>query len=198
MAEENVHLYFSGSLDDHPERENYARFGIPAGAYGWAKYHRRFDINAEPNEANRFGWIVEVDPFDPLAPPVKRTALGRCKHEGAECIVNTDGRLVIYSGDDQVFEYLYKFVSDGTVTPLPDTADEAYTGYIDAAGRVRFAPAHLEARILAARAANRDLLDHGILSARSSTKRAASPGCRWCTGKARSRRPTALPRRRMC
>jgi uncharacterized protein len=164
MAEENVHLYFSGSLDDHPERENYARMGIPGARYAWAEHHPRFDINAEPNEANRFGWIVEVDPFDPLAPPVKRTALGRCKHEGAECIVNGDGRLVIYSGDDQVFEYLYRFVSDGTVTPLPDPAEETYTGYIDAAGRVRFTPASIEARIAAARAANRDLLDLGTLS----------------------------------
>jgi secreted PhoX family phosphatase len=86
-----------------------------------------------------------VDPFDPDAPPVKRTALGRFKHEGAESIVNGDGRLVVYCGDDQVFEYLYKFVSEGTVTPLPEAA-----GSSDA--------------IAAARAANRDLLDQGTLS----------------------------------
>jgi secreted PhoX family phosphatase len=144
MAEENFHYYFSGSLDGHPEQRNYERVGVPKGRYAWAKFHERFDVNAEPNEANRFGWIVEVDPLDPESMPVKRTALGRFKHEGAESIVNKDGRLVVYSGDDQVFEFLYKYVSDGKVTPLPggDATD---------------------ADIAAARAANRDLLDQGTL-----------------------------------
>jgi hypothetical protein len=140
MAEENFHGYFSGDLDkhplrgaggdepesnsagdpvgEHPEKANYARYGVPGGRYAWGRFHRRFDVNAEPNEANRFGWIVEVDPFDPASPPVKRTALGRFKHEGAECIVNGDGRLVLYSGDDQRFEYLYRFVSKGRVDPV--------------------------------------------------------------------------------
>jgi len=167
MAEENFHLYFAGSLDDHPEQRNYARCGMPAPRYAWAKHHRRFDLNAEPNEANRFGWIVEMDPFDPDAPPVKRTALGRFKHEGAECIVNGDGRLVIYSGDDQRFEYLYKFVTEGTVTPLPepdaDPAGQTFAGRIDAAGQVHFREQDVHRRIAEARAANRDLLDHGTL-----------------------------------
>jgi secreted PhoX family phosphatase len=140
MAEENFHGYFSGDLDfhprrgwahagddgldtagdqigEHPEKHNYTRYGVPAGRYAWARFHRRFDVNAEPNEANRFGWIVEVDPLDPTSTPIKRTALGRFKHEGAECIVNGDGRLVLYSGDDQRFEYLYKFVSKHRVDP---------------------------------------------------------------------------------
>jgi secreted PhoX family phosphatase len=140
MAEENFHGYFSGDLDrhplrgtaegddfesntagdsvgEHPEKANYARYGVPASRYAWGKFHRRFHINEEPNEANRFGWIVEVDPLDPASTPVKRTALGRFKHEGAECIVNSDGRLVVYSGDDQRFEHLYKFVSEGRVDP---------------------------------------------------------------------------------
>ena len=131
MAEENFHGYFSGSLEnrgapategtetgaggeqdgEHPEKLNYTRYGVPQGRYAWGKFHKRFDINAEPNEANRFGWIVEVDPLDPSSTPVKRTALGRFKHEGAESIVNKDGRLVLYSGDDQRFEHLYRFVS---------------------------------------------------------------------------------------
>ncbi|WP_462330357.1 PhoX family protein [Thiohalocapsa halophila] len=167
MAEENFHLYFAGSLDDHPEQRNYARCGMPAARYAWAKHHRRFDLNAEPNEANRFGWIVEMDPFDPDAPPVKRTALGRFKHEGAECIVNGDGRLVIYTGDDQRFEFLYKFVTDGAVTPLPDPAadpaGQTYAGRIDAGGRVHFHEQDLRRRIAEARAANRELLDSGTL-----------------------------------
>ena len=111
MAEENFHYYFSGNRKDHPEQRNYARYGVPNDRFAWARADKRFNINVEPNEANRFGWIVEVDPLDPHSTPVKRTALGRFKHEGAQCIVNTDGRLVLYSGDDQRFEFLYKFVS---------------------------------------------------------------------------------------
>ncbi len=123
MAEENFHFYFIGTLDGHPEQANYARYGIPGKRYPWGKFHPRFDINTEPNEPNRFGWIVEVDPLNPTSTPVKRTALGRFKHEGAESIVNGDGRLVIYSGDDQRFEYLYKFVTNGKVDPNNRTAN---------------------------------------------------------------------------
>ena len=42
---------------------------------------------------------------------LKRTALGRFKHESANCVVNGDGRVVVYSGDDEIFEYIYRFVS---------------------------------------------------------------------------------------
>ncbi|MCB1772794.1 MAG: PhoX family phosphatase [Gammaproteobacteria bacterium] len=111
MAEENFNAYFMGSLEGNPEKANYQRYGVPGNRFGWARYHERFDLDAEPNTANRYGWIVEVDPLDPASTPVKRTALGRFKHEGAESIVNRDGRLVLYSGDDQRFEYLYRFVS---------------------------------------------------------------------------------------
>ena len=64
--------------------------------YAWGKFHDRFDVGKEPNEPNRFGWIVEIDPFDPASTPKKRTALGRAKHEGAAGIINKDGRYVIY------------------------------------------------------------------------------------------------------
>ncbi|MCE9651284.1 MAG: PhoX family phosphatase [Parvibaculum sp.] len=111
MGEENVNIYFAGSLDGHPEAANYKRMGIPGDRMGWARFHNRFDINAEPNEANRFGWIVEADPLDPASRPKKRTALGRFKHEGCETVATKDGHLAVYMGDDQQFEYLYKFVS---------------------------------------------------------------------------------------
>jgi secreted PhoX family phosphatase len=111
MAEENFHHYFMGDTSANPEKDSYARYGVPGNRYAWGRFHKRFDLDREPNAANRYGWIVEVDPLDPSSIPVKRTALGRFKHEGAESIVNKDGRLVVYSGDDQRFEFLYKFVS---------------------------------------------------------------------------------------
>ena len=114
MAEENFHGYFGGDLPaDHPETVNYKRYGVAQPTrHVWSRYIDRFNLGQEPNEANRFGWIVEVDPFDPNSTPKKRTALGRFKHEGAESVIAPDGRVVLYSGDDERFEYVYKFVSD--------------------------------------------------------------------------------------
>jgi uncharacterized protein len=123
MAEENIHGYFLGTLDNHPERRNFERLGIPSTFYPWGAFDDRFNINKEPHEANRFGWIVEVDPFDPTSKPVKRTALGRFKHEGCETALCPLGRVVIYSGDDQRFEYLYRFVSDNVMSTDDRTAN---------------------------------------------------------------------------
>jgi secreted PhoX family phosphatase len=115
-CEENFHGYFWGKLEaDHPEAKNYKRYGVPENAYAWGKFDERFDIAKEPNEANRFGWIIEIDPFAPASVPKKRTALGRNKHEGAAGIVNKDGRYVVYSGDDERFDYVYRFVTSGRV-----------------------------------------------------------------------------------
>ena len=124
MAEENIHGYFSGELPaGHREAANYERMGIPEGAYEWADHYDRFDLSKEPNEANRFGWIVEVDVTDPASLPKKRTALGRFKHEGAESIVAPDGRVVFYLGDDERFDYVYKFVTAGKFDPANPAAN---------------------------------------------------------------------------
>lgn len=124
MAEENINGCFMGAVPaDNPEADNHARFGVPGGWYQWGRYIDRFDVAKEPNEPNRFGWIVEVDPMDPASTPKKRTALGRFKHEGAETVVAPDGRLVVYMGDDQQFDYLYKFVSDAIVDPANPRAN---------------------------------------------------------------------------
>ncbi|MBZ9989592.1 PhoX family phosphatase [Mesorhizobium sp. BH1-1-5] len=118
MAEENIHGYFSGELPEgHKEAANYKRLGIPEGAYEWGAHYDRFNLAKEPNEPNRFGWIVEVDVNDPNSVPRKRTAMGRFKHEGAESIVARDGRVVFYLGDDERFDYVYKFVTAGTFKP---------------------------------------------------------------------------------
>jgi secreted PhoX family phosphatase len=100
-----------------PQQKSYGRYGIPSNWYSWGKYHERFNVDKEANECNRFNWIVEIDPHDPASIPVKHTALGRFRHEGAEMIVNKDGRVVVYSGDDSPFEYVYRFVSKDVVKP---------------------------------------------------------------------------------
>ena len=124
LAEENFHGYFwTDSLDAEgkpdlsaqPEAAQMKRYGVPGRWYNWGTHHARFNIDHEPNEPNRFGWVVEVDPRDPDAMPVKHTALGRFRHEGCETTLAADGRLVVYSGDDNRFDYQYKYVSDGVV-----------------------------------------------------------------------------------
>lgn len=118
MAEENFHGYFLGKLPEgHPEAANYKRYGVPEGTYEWGNFYDRFDLAKEPNSANRYGWIVEVDVNDPTSVPKKRTAMGRFKHEGAESIVAKDGRVVFYLGDDERFDYVYKFVTAGKFDP---------------------------------------------------------------------------------
>lgn len=109
-CEENWDGYFANSgvlTADH------RRNGITAKGrgYRWHEFDERFDAGRHPNEPNRHGWVVEFDPYNPQSQPVKRTALGRFSHEGAWPAAARDGRLVIYMGDDRVFEYIYKFVS---------------------------------------------------------------------------------------
>ncbi|MFO0441117.1 MAG: PhoX family protein [Betaproteobacteria bacterium] len=115
-CEENWDTYFvnSGTLTaDH------RRNGITARGrgYRWNEFDERFDAGKHPNEPNRHGWVVEFDPYNPQSQPVKRTALGRFSHEGAWPAMASDGRLVMYMGDDRVFEYIYKFVSRDRVNP---------------------------------------------------------------------------------
>lgn len=89
------------------------RYGVVAASkeINWHPHDPRFDMARNPNELNRFGWVVEVDPFDPTAMPVKRTALGRFKHENAALAETRDGRAVVYMGDDERGEFIYKFIS---------------------------------------------------------------------------------------
>jgi secreted PhoX family phosphatase len=118
-GEENFNQYFVGG-DGAPAdlKPRLARYGIsttaryPSGSRKWDRAQERFDLAKHPHEAHRFGWIVEVDPYDAQSRPRKHTALGRFKHEGANVIVAKNRKVVAYMGDDERFDYLYKFVSD--------------------------------------------------------------------------------------
>ena len=118
-CEENFNGYFSSSDENVAITPEQKRYGISNKdwGYGWARVDERFDISKHPNEANRAGYVVELDPSDPTSTPKKRTALGRFKHENAETVINPDGRVVVYMGDDERGEFLYRYVSDGVYAP---------------------------------------------------------------------------------
>jgi uncharacterized protein len=109
-CEENFDSYFVNTGKMLPDHQ---RNGISpkGGGYRWHEFDERFDAGKHPNEPNRFGWVVEIDPYDPRAVPIKRTTLGRMAHEGAWYAPANDGRAVFYMGDDRAFEYVYKFVT---------------------------------------------------------------------------------------
>jgi uncharacterized protein len=132
-CEENFNGYFGANTTFAPTPLE-SRYGLSAGGFGyrWHVADPRFDLNANRNEPNRFGWVVEIDPFNPKAVPIKRTALGRFKHEAATVVVDNANNVAVYMGDDERFDYVYKFVC----------ADKYNAKN---------------------RAANRDLLDSGVL-----------------------------------
>ncbi|MGL5430776.1 MAG: PhoX family protein, partial [Vibrio sp.] len=111
-CEENFNDFFGAEHEGRVDSDQ-KRYGIKAAPsdYQWHKHDARFDVTKNPNEPNRFGWVVEIDPHNPNATPLKRTALGRFKHENAALLINNDGHVVVYLGDDERGEHLYKFVS---------------------------------------------------------------------------------------
>ena len=153
-CEENVTPYFVNDSGKIPRLQD--RYGVPttkdSWGYRWHEFDARFDAARHPNEPNRFGWVVEVDPFDPQSTPIKRTALGRIAHEGATVAVARDGRVVVYMGDDDYrtkFEHIYKFVSrkpyvkGGGLRENMDILDEGtlYVARFDADGTGELDPA---------------------------------------------------------
>ncbi|MEX2643131.1 MAG: PhoX family phosphatase [Acetobacterales bacterium] len=133
-AEENWAGYFANTdkIDQKPALpREHARYGVSrdprGGRYAWhlarsgADENIRFNASTTGasatddyrNEPNTFGYMVEIDPFDPQSVPVKRTHLGRFAHEGVVFAPAQDGGAVVcYSGDDARFEYIYRFVSE--------------------------------------------------------------------------------------
>lgn len=125
-CEENWAGYFVNKDATLPRE--HSRYGVATGTgrYKWetltsgGDQYVRFNattLGADAtedyrNEPNAFGWVVEIDPFDPDATPIKRTALGRIAHEGAWFAPAQEGKpVVVYMGDDARNEYIYKFVS---------------------------------------------------------------------------------------
>ena len=134
-CEENFNGYFSSSDPELALTDAMKRYGVGHEDWGyrWAMADERFDIAKHPNEPNRAGYIVEIDPLDPASTPKKRTALGRFKHENAELVVAGDGRVVVYMGDDERGEFLYRFVSDGRYVEGGDNADLLASGALSVA-----------------------------------------------------------------
>ncbi|SOD17676.1 PhoX family protein [Nitrosomonas ureae] len=123
-CEENWNGYFSNETgevagESDPEHklgiiQNQLRYGVVKGGFGyrWHEVDERFRADLHPNEPNRFGWVVEIDPWDPKSKPIKRTAMGRMKHESAQVVIDHKDRVAFYMGDDERNEYIYKFVCD--------------------------------------------------------------------------------------
>lgn len=122
-CEENWHNYFVNHDEtDYQQRVSHHRYGIStsplAKNYGWNSVDPRFDATPAPDEAhlgyvnepNRFGWVVEIDPFEPDSVPIKRTAFGRFSRECVAPALAENGQMAFYSGDDTRGEYIYKFV----------------------------------------------------------------------------------------
>ena len=129
-CEENIQGYLVDTSVSIPETKQ--RYGISANGFG---YHwnqvagaasevndefARWDtaatgataIDDYRNEANQFGYVVEIDPYNPSARPVKRTAMGRFSHEGAiPGLIQTGQQIAFYMGDDARGEYCYKYVT---------------------------------------------------------------------------------------
>ncbi len=167
-CEENFNGYFGASNRENvwtatPEQDRYG-FSENGFGYAWHLFDRRFDLSDQDfqNEENRYGWVVEIDPFDATQIPVKRTALGRLKHEGVAITVGQDNRIVAYMGDDQRFDYIYKFVSDRDwktmraegISPLDE--GELYVARFNEDGSGQWLALNIENPILAANFDNQE------------------------------------------
>lgn len=139
-CEENFNGYFGAASDvsaDAKVMDGYARYGVPtavnAGRYNYHGFDARFDIATNPHEPHRAGYIVEIDPANPDATPIKHTALGRFKHENAAYGIAADGRVVVYMGDDERGEFMYRWVSNDVYVPGGDTSTLLVDGILSVA-----------------------------------------------------------------
>ncbi|RED18190.1 PhoX family protein [Pontivivens insulae] len=139
-CEENFNGYFGTTEElalDEVTAAGFQRYGVPTdvseGRYNYHGFDERFDLSKNPNEPHRAGYIVEIDPWNPDATPIKHTALGRFKHENAAYALAPDGRVVVYMGDDERGEFMYKWVSEDIYVPGGDTSTLLSKGQLFAA-----------------------------------------------------------------
>jgi len=135
-SEENFDGFFSMSHNDSAPlvaAQADQAWIFDAGKFGYPLYTggsarglappRQFDVSNNPYGPSLFGWVVEIDPYDPSWTPRKRTALGRKKGECATTALTKDGRVCVYMGDDQIDEFIYKFVSTNRFDPRNRTSN---------------------------------------------------------------------------
>ena len=129
-CEENFNGYFSTRDASYEQTSEHIRYGISNKdwGYAWSKIDDRFDLSKEPNECNRAGYIEEINPFNSTSTPKKLTALGRFKHENAEVVIASNGQIVIYMGDDERGEFIYKYVSDDKFSVAGDNSSLLVAG----------------------------------------------------------------------
>ncbi len=134
-CEENFNGYFSSSDPNYEPSPALQRYGVKLQdrGYKWSMTDERFDISKHPNEPNRAGYVVEIDPLDPSSTPKKRTALGRMKHENAEIVVAANSHVVAYMGDDERGEFLYRFISNRKYVEGGDNRDLLESGSLSVA-----------------------------------------------------------------
>ncbi len=132
-CEENWNGYFGTNDAALTQTPNEQRYGVTRTGFGyrWHEVDPRFDVRVNPNEPHRFGWVVEIDPFNPKSTPVKRTALGRFKHEGAWVVTDDRDNVAVYMGDDERNEYVYKFVAKGKYDTRGDNRSRHHRNLLD-------------------------------------------------------------------
>lgn len=132
-CEENWNGYFGTNEAALTQTPNERRYGVTRTGFGyrWHEVDPRFDVRVNPNEPHRFGWVVEIDPFNPKSTPVKRTALGRFKHEGAWVVTDDRDNIAVYMGDDERNEYVYKFVAQGKYDTRADNRSSHHRNLLD-------------------------------------------------------------------
>ena len=124
-CEENFNGYYASQDSAVTISDELLRYGhfLQGYGYDWHLLDDRFDLAKTPNEPNRSGYVVEIDPANPNSTPKKRTALGRFKHENAEMVIAENGQVVVYLGDDERGEYLYRYVSNNRYNQNADIDD---------------------------------------------------------------------------
>lgn len=169
-SEENFNYLFSASDENAPALREASRdgafvldcgsFTLPVSNPMSALMPAQFDMSRNPHGPSLYGWVVEVDPYDPAWAPRKRTALGRKKGECATTALARDGRVAVYSGDDQADEFVYKFVTHGRFDPANRLANrdlldhgQLYVARFEEDGSGRWLPLTVRAANRAARAA---------------------------------------------